>query len=208
MISLYTGHTGCASRSHSVILSGRKVTPTVVRRGVLSGGQQCHGGHRRRATNPPPRSILHLKRRTLLGPVLPAVIEPGRGNVRMSEPLLHLWQCPHYRQVHWWRLWCVRHARRSCAHPRGSQPLRRSASQSPGRPNPDAAARPKFWSYCSSRDGKARRPMTLHVPPPRVTVRAPQSPAASPWPPGAGATPVLGADGRARPDPGDPGDPM
>jgi hypothetical protein len=33
--------------------------------------------------------IFHLKRRTLLGSALPAIIEPRRGNVGMPQPLLH-----------------------------------------------------------------------------------------------------------------------
>jgi hypothetical protein len=36
------------------------------------------------------RLVFHFKGRTLLRPTLPAVIEPGCGNVGMPEPLLHL----------------------------------------------------------------------------------------------------------------------
>ena len=43
-----------------------------------------------RATTSPARLVLHLKRRTLLRPALPAIVEPGRRNVGMPEPLLHL----------------------------------------------------------------------------------------------------------------------
>src|SRR5262247_1882666 len=43
---------------------------TVVRRGVLCGGQQCHGGHRRRATTPLSRFILSLKCRALFWVVI------------------------------------------------------------------------------------------------------------------------------------------
>jgi hypothetical protein len=34
--------------------------------------------------------IPHLKRRTILRPCLPPVVEPGGGNIGMPEPLLHL----------------------------------------------------------------------------------------------------------------------
>jgi hypothetical protein len=34
--------------------------------------------------------ILHLERRTFFRTTLPPIIEPGRGDVRMAEPLLHL----------------------------------------------------------------------------------------------------------------------
>ena len=34
--------------------------------------------------------LLHLKRRTLLRPTLPAIIEPRGGYVGIPEPLLHL----------------------------------------------------------------------------------------------------------------------
>ncbi len=34
--------------------------------------------------------ILHFKRRRVLRPVLPAVIEAGGGNIGVSQPLLHL----------------------------------------------------------------------------------------------------------------------
>src|SRR5689334_21597889 len=40
------------------------------------------------------RLVLHLKRRTLLGPTLSPVIEPGRGNVGMPQPLLHPYPAP------------------------------------------------------------------------------------------------------------------
>ena len=34
--------------------------------------------------------VLHLKRWTLLRPTLPAIVEPGRRNIGMPQPLLHL----------------------------------------------------------------------------------------------------------------------
>ena len=33
--------------------------------------------------------ILYLERRTLLGPTLPAIVQPSRGNVGMPQPFLH-----------------------------------------------------------------------------------------------------------------------
>ena len=85
----------CASASYSTFGAG-KVDPVVCWSQVLFVGARGQYGAYSIPCQPKncsfflARSVFHLECRTLLGPALPAVIQPRGGNVGMPEPLLHL----------------------------------------------------------------------------------------------------------------------
>src|SRR5882724_9098199 len=103
-----SGYSHRRSASGSVGLGNGAITPSKSSVHRLKQAMERRGGHSSQHLNNSQKkladfsgvypslssflapSILYLQRRTLLGPTLPPVIEPGGGNVGMSQPLLHL----------------------------------------------------------------------------------------------------------------------